>query len=120
MDHHLAHYPNRWPRSNNGVDELDLAIHSPPDLVIEVDLSSPTLDKEPLYAAFGVAELWRLDGDDLRVRRLNADKTGFEDSPTSGLLPDLPIAALAEHVRLGRELSQHDVVSRWQALLASR
>lgn len=31
----------------------------PPDLVIEVDITSPSVDKLPIYAAFGVPEVWR-------------------------------------------------------------
>lgn len=98
-------------------DELDLSIHNPPDLVIEIDLSSRSIDKEPLYAAFGVAELWRLDGDELRIRRLNPEKNGYVGSPASGLLPKLPVAALAEHVRLGRTVPQHEIVARWRKVL---
>jgi Uma2 family endonuclease len=100
-----------------GTEQLDLSIHNPPDLIIEVDLSSASIDKEPLYAAFGVAELWRLDGDELRVRRLSSDKAGYADSLMSGLLPELPVAALADHVHLARELPQPEVVARWRKLL---
>jgi Uma2 family endonuclease len=31
----------------------------PPDLVIEVDFTSPSLDKMPLFAAVGIPEVWR-------------------------------------------------------------
>ena len=45
-----------------GKDEIDLMTDPPPDLVIEVDIPSPSLDKFPLYAAMGVPEVWRYDG----------------------------------------------------------
>ena len=102
-----------------GVDEIDLTIHEPPDLVIEVDLSSRSIDKEPIYAAFGVAELWRLDGDDLRLRVLRDDRSGYDDSPVSRLLPDLPVAELARHARLGMHLRQAEVVRRWRAVIGA-
>jgi Uma2 family endonuclease len=38
---------------------LDLAVDPAPDLVIEVDSTSLSLDKLPLYASVGVREIWR-------------------------------------------------------------
>jgi Uma2 family endonuclease len=48
-----------------GVRHLDLRIHPPPDLAIEVDLTHSSMDRMAIYAALRVPELWRLDGDDL-------------------------------------------------------
>ena len=45
-----------------------------PDLAIEVDLSPPKIDREGIYAALKVAELWTFDGANLIISRL--DKTG--------------------------------------------
>ncbi len=101
-----------------GTEELNLAVHNPPDLVIEVDITSSSIPKEPIYAAIGVAELWRLDGDDLSVRRLHLVRAEYEISTKSGLLPDLDVAALADHVRLGRTVRQGEVAARWRAFLA--
>ena len=42
-----------------GKDELDLDKDPPPDLVIEIDVSNQSLSKFPIYAAFGVPEIWR-------------------------------------------------------------
>lgn len=41
-----------------GVNELDLSIQPPPDLVIEVDISHPSVAPLPIYAALGVPEIW--------------------------------------------------------------
>ena len=38
---------------------IDLRIDPPPDLVIEIDLTSDSLNKFPLLAALGVPEVWR-------------------------------------------------------------
>lgn len=40
--------------------EIDLNEDPSPDLVIEVDVTSPSLDKLPIYAALGVPEVWLL------------------------------------------------------------
>jgi Uma2 family endonuclease len=46
----------------HGKDEIDLAVDPPPDLVIKIDVTHPSLDKLPIYAAIGVPEIWRYDG----------------------------------------------------------
>jgi len=42
-----------------GKKRLDMSLDPPPDLLIEVDLSSDSLNKFPLYASLGVPEVWR-------------------------------------------------------------
>lgn len=41
-----------------GKNKVDLEV-DPPDLVIEIDVTSPSLDRFPIYASFGVPEIWR-------------------------------------------------------------
>ncbi len=43
------------------VDRLDLEIHPAPDLVIEVDVTHSTVDRESIYASIGVPEMWHFD-----------------------------------------------------------
>ncbi len=40
-------------------DDIDLLEDPPPELVIEVDVTSSSLDRFPIFAAVGVAEVWR-------------------------------------------------------------
>ena len=54
-------------------EEVDLTVDPPPDLVIEIDITSPSLDKFPLYAAVGVPEVWRYDGTHVMMYRLAGD-----------------------------------------------
>ncbi len=50
-----------------GKKRIDLAEDPPPDLVIEIDITSPSLDKLPIYAAVGVPEVWHFDGDSIAI-----------------------------------------------------
>jgi Uma2 family endonuclease len=43
-----------------GKSILDLRVDPPPDLAIEVDVTSRSLDRMSIYAALGVPEIWRL------------------------------------------------------------
>src|SRR5437899_2960095 len=50
-----------------GKARIDLTVDSPPDLVIEIDVTHSSLDKLPIYAALGVPEVWRSDGSGLAI-----------------------------------------------------
>jgi Uma2 family endonuclease len=54
-----------------GVKRIDLSRHPPPDLAIEIDIESSSLDRMSIYAALGVPELWRHDGEELFMFSLN-------------------------------------------------
>jgi len=49
----------------------DVRDYPNPDLVIEVDISAPEVDRMGIYAAMGVAEVWRFDGQTLTIERLD-------------------------------------------------
>lgn len=53
--------------------ELDFTHDPPPDLAIEVDITSSSLDRQALYASIGVPELWRLDDDGVKFLHLQSD-----------------------------------------------
>jgi Uma2 family endonuclease len=57
-----------------------------PDLAIEVDLSPPKADRESIYVALGVSELWIFDGTILTIKRLNEDGQ-YRPVEKSGFLP---------------------------------
>jgi Uma2 family endonuclease len=94
-----------------GVRRLDLRIHPPPDLAIEVDVTRSSLDRFDIYAKLGVLELWRLDGADLHFYQLGANKkyTEVTTSPTfAGITP----ADLMGFVKQARTVVDQNVVSK--------
>ena len=58
-----------------GLKEIDLNIHPPPDLAIEIELTRPLGAGLAVYAALGVPEVWRHDGQRLDFLHLEADGT---------------------------------------------
>lgn len=54
-------------------EEIDLTVDPAPDLVIEIDITSPSLNKLPLYAQLGVAEVWRYNGEQVTILRRDGD-----------------------------------------------
>ena len=77
--------------------KLSLDVDPPPDLVIEVDITSSSIDGSGIYAAFGVPEIWRFDGETLSVLLLSSGG-GYEPSSTSASFPFLPMAEVARFV----------------------
>lgn len=65
--------------------DLDLRVDPAPDLVVEVDRASSSLDKLPIYAASGVSEIWRYKDGRLQMFRLRVD--AYESVTQSGWLP---------------------------------
>lgn len=53
-----------------GKSRIDPEGDPPPDLVIEIAITHPLLEKLPLYAAMGVSEIWRYDGERLKLFHL--------------------------------------------------
>ncbi|WP_353932345.1 Uma2 family endonuclease [Okeanomitos corallinicola TIOX110] len=67
---------------------LDLTQDPPPDLVIEVDYSSASIDKLPIYLALGVPEVWRYDSPIMQIYHLSDGKYEIcNSSPTFANLP---------------------------------
>ena len=61
----------------------------PPDLALEVEVSDTVLDRLPLYAAVGVPEVWRIDGErGLTFLLLKGGPGGeYADATESAVLP---------------------------------
>ena len=89
-----------------GGKNLDLSIHPPPDLSLEIDVSRSSLNRFGIYAAIGVPEIWRLDSDELHFYLLGEDNKYHESAASRSfplvspvdLLPFIQEAAKASDV----------------------
>ena len=73
-----------------GKNRLDMSIDPPPDLAIEIDLTSRTqLDN---YQILGVPELWRYARRGLQINVLQAEQ--YIESDVSPTFPNIPIVEL--------------------------
>lgn len=94
-----------------GKNRLDLSIDPPPDLAIEIDLTSRTQLEN--YQILGVPELWRYGKQGLQINVLPAGK--YVDSDFSPTFPDIPIIEL-----VNQYVQQSQVVGSSQAIQAFR
>jgi Uma2 family endonuclease len=76
-----------------GKDRIDLTIDPPPDLAIEIDITSRThLDN---YEQLGVPELWRYDGQRLEIQVLIQGR--YVTTNTSRQFPQFPLTTIIPH-----------------------
>lgn len=52
------------------LEQIDLNQDPPPDLAVEIDITSSSINRLALYAALGVPEVWRYDGSRLIIYQL--------------------------------------------------
>jgi len=95
----------------HGKTPIDPAVDPPPDLVIEIEVTAPALDKLPIYADFGVPEIWRYDGESLVILRLSG--TAYIESDRSLAFPK----ASAEDISRLAQQSMSLKRSEWLAEL---
>ena len=88
----------------SGKSSLDLATDPPPDLVIEIDLTSASLDKFPIYAQVGVPEIWRYDGTALQIFSL--EHGTYVEQQVSTVLPILTRNVLSRFMRDSKSLKR--------------
>lgn len=94
-----------------GKKRLDLSVDPPPDLALEIDLTSRT--HPSIYQALGVPELWRFEKGKLQINVLRNGQ--YEVSERGDIFADLPIAQVIPHYR-----EQSDIIGRNAAIKAFR
>lgn len=103
------------------VDDIDLAIHPPPDLAIEVDVSRSSVPKEPIYATMGVPELWRHDKGGVTIRVLS--EGAYATSSTSRSFPKVQaedLKNLLDQTSVMDDIDAEDHYRAWaKTLIAS-
>ena len=82
-----------------GKEDLNLQHDPPPDIVIESDLTSSSLDRFAIYAGLGVPEIWRVFNRRVEIWLLRAH--GYEESQTSRAFLFVTIDTLNEFLQIG-------------------
>lgn len=95
-------------------DVINLAIDPPPDLVLEIDVTSALVPKLPIYQALGVPEVWRCHSETLAIVVLGA--SGYSPSAGSHCLPDFPLSAALELLRDRRTMGNNALLRRFRQM----
>jgi Uma2 family endonuclease len=85
-------------RAVEGRKELDFNVDPPPDLVIEIDITSSSIDRIELYASLKVPEVWRFDGQQLHFLKLSR-ASKYSPTPLSSMIPGAAATDIGEWLR---------------------
>lgn len=86
-----------------GKREIDLTVDPPPDLVVEIDITSSSINKQALFAQFGVPEVWRHDGRQLEILQLRGET--YAKAETSSVFPVVTSQLLTDFIAQSLTLS---------------
>ncbi len=83
-------------------EQIDATIDPPPDVVIEIEITRSAIAKMPIYAALGVPEIWRWDGQRVTILGLVAGEYAEVDS--SAALPPLTAEIVTRFLNQSRRM----------------
>ncbi len=93
-------------------DEFDAETDPPPDLAIEVDVSSISLAKMPVYAAFEVPEIWRWVDHRIEIHRLAGGE--YVVTENSECLPGFPVDTALKFLDQRHELDETALIRQFR------
>jgi Uma2 family endonuclease len=101
-----------------GKKRIDLTEDPPPDLVIEIDITSPSLSKFPIFAALGIPEVWRYDGTKVSIFILVG--TAYVERSDSVALAKVPSTVLSELLATSQQLKRTEWLRQVRTWAQSR
>ncbi|MBC8142188.1 MAG: Uma2 family endonuclease [Armatimonadetes bacterium] len=94
-----------------GKETLEFPADPAPDLVIEVDITSPSLEGLPLYGKFGVREVWRADASGTVTIHRFDDAGAVTYEADSAVLTGLTGAQITTLLTQNKTLSRRDWIN---------
>ena len=95
-----------------GKKRLDLDEDPAPDLVVEIDVTSSSVNRLQVYTDLGVAEVWIYNGESLVVKQLQNGT--YVTSQTSQFFSNLPIADLAGFLQQAETMDYLELVKAFR------
>jgi Uma2 family endonuclease len=101
-----------------GKEELDFSVDPTPDLAIEIEVSRKAINKMAIYAAFGVPEVWRYDGQTLQAHVLVEGR--YQVQSRSDCFPEFPFSEVERLLARLSEAGETALVKSFRAWVQSR
>ena len=87
-----------------GQKQIDLDTDPPPELVIEIDISHPSLNKFPIFAGLGIPEVWRYHKQALNIFRLEGGN--YREQAASEIFSGLTSADLTRLITESQKIKR--------------
>lgn len=101
-----------------GLNQIDLTQSPPPDLAVEIDITSSSLNRFAIYQSLGVPEIWRYDGSQLEIYRLNAGV--YTCQLNSQALPLLTATDISQFLDASRTMGENALVKQFRQWIRQR
>jgi Uma2 family endonuclease len=95
-----------------GIEQIDLAKLPPPDLAVEIDITSSSLDRFSIYADLKVPEIWRYDGQLLIIYELVGSEYIMQDRSVA--LSLLKTADILRFLSLSASIGENNLVKQFR------
>ncbi|MFN6517563.1 MAG: Uma2 family endonuclease [Nostoc sp. CreGUA01] len=92
---------------------LNLETEPPPDLAIEIDITSSSVNKFDIYAALGVNELWRYNGQDLKFYQLVERQ--YVESKFSIAFPIVSVSDISRFIEQSKSMGEIALLKLFRA-----
>ena len=99
-------------------EQIDLNQDPPPDLVVEIDVTSSSIDRLSLYASLGVPEVWRYDGNRLIIYQLEAQE--YVERTVSPTFPFLSQVEMLRFLELRRTTKENALIRLFREWVRSQ
>jgi hypothetical protein len=94
-----------------------LSIDPPPDLALEVDVTSTILPKLPIYQAIGVPVVWRWHNESMEIVVLSG-ASGYVPQVASACLPGFPMLVIGDLLRRRHTMGNNALLREFRRLAA--
>lgn len=101
-----------------GLNQIDLTQSPPPDLAVEIDITSSSLNRFAIYQTLGVPEIWRYDGSQLEIYCLQAG--AYTCQLNSQALPLLTATDISQFLNASRTMGENALVKQFRQWIRQR
>lgn len=101
-----------------GKKRINLQQDPPPDLIVEVDITSSSKDRFTIYAEMGVPEIWRYDGNVFTINILEDGKYIVVEESLS--FPNLPLTEISNFLSEVEDKDYLDLVREFRDWVRSQ
>jgi len=101
-----------------GKKRIDLSQDPPPDLVVEIDITSRSENSLQVYADLGVPEVWIYNGSRLRINRLENGE--YVEGEISLAFPSLPILEIVRFLEQAETMEYLELVKAFRNWVKSQ
>ncbi|MEG4856706.1 Uma2 family endonuclease [Microcoleus sp. K1-B6] len=101
-----------------GKKRIDMTQDPPPDLVVEIDITSRSENTLQVYADLGVPEVWIYNGSRLRINRLENGE--YVEGDISLAFPSLPILEIVRFLEQAETMDYLELVKAFRNWVKSQ